>query len=107
MQFEISGFLTLVRKKIKKTYLYSVIVHELEKGEESMVKYQIADVNRVLNSITEICVSGHPEHGHHAVFGRSGGMVVNLETRQPTNFGRDENIYCQDYCVKPFHRPGS
>ena len=79
---------------------------QLDNGEESMFKYQIADVSRALNSITEICDSGHPDYGHHVVFGRSGGMIVNLETGQQTHFGRDKNIYCLDYWVKPFHRQG-
>ena len=80
---------------------------ELEDGEESLFKYQIADVSRALNSIAEICDGGHPDYGHRVVFGRRGGMILNLETGKETYFDREKNIYCLDYWVKPFARQGS
>ena len=76
-------------------------------GGETMIKYQIADVSRALNSITEICDAGHPDFGNHVIFGRRDGMVVNLETGKTTHFQRENNIYCLDYWVKPFQRLGS
>ena len=79
----------------------------LDNGGETMIKYQIADVSRALNSITEICDAGHPDFGNHVIFGRRGGMVVNLETGKTTHFQRENNIYCLDYWVKPFQRLGS
>ena len=80
---------------------------QLDGGEESLFKYQIADVSRALNSITEICEGGHADYGHHVVFGRRGGVIVNLETGKQTPFEREKNIYCLDYWVKPFTRQGS
>ena len=76
-------------------------------GRETAVNYQMADVSRALNSISEICDAGHPDFGHHVVFGRHGGMVVNLETGMTTPFERDVNIYCMDFWVKPFTRQGN
>ena len=80
---------------------------QLDSGEESLFKYQIADVSRALNSVTEICDGGHADYGHHVVFGRRGDMIVNLETGKQTPFERDKNIYCLGYWVKPFARQGS
>jgi len=79
----------------------------LPDSSETNVKYEIADVSRALNSISEICDAGHPEYGNHVVFGRRGGTIVNLESGKMTNFTRDGNIYCLDFWVKPFTRQGS
>jgi hypothetical protein len=76
----------------------------LDNGKETAIKYQIADVSRALNAVTEICDAGHPDHGNHVIFGRRGGMIVNLETGKTTPFQREGNIYCLDYWVKPFPR---
>ena len=40
----------------------------LNNGGETMVKYQIADVSRALNSITEMCDAGHPDLGNPGDF---------------------------------------
>jgi len=76
----------------------------LDSGKSTSIKYQIADVSRALNAVTEICDAGHPDHGNHVIFGRRGGMIVNLETGKRTLFQREGNIYCLDYWVKPFTR---
>jgi len=76
----------------------------LDSGKSTSIKYQIADVSRALNAVTEICDAGHPDHGNHVIFGRRGGMIVNLETGRRTPFQREGNIYCLDYWVKPFTR---
>jgi hypothetical protein len=76
----------------------------LDGGKETAIKYQIADVSRALNAVTEICDAGHPDFGNHVIFGRRGGMIVNLETGKMTHFQREGNIYCLDYWVKPFAR---
>ena len=76
----------------------------LDSGKSTAIKYQIADVSRALNEDTEICDSGHPDHGNHVIFGRRGGMIVNLETGKRTPFQRECNIYCLGYWVKPFTR---
>ena len=64
-------------------------------------------MSRALHSITEVCDAGHPDFGNHVIFGRRGGMIVNLETGMTTHFQRENNIYCLDYWVKPFQRLGS
>ena len=81
----------------------------LDGGQESQIKYQIAEVSRPLNSISEICDAGG-DHGQMVIFGRSGGAVVNLRTGEQTPFKREEGIYCLDVWVKPkaagFQRQG-
>ena len=83
----------------------------LDSGKSTSIRYQIADVSRALNAVTEICDAGHPDHGNHVIFGRRGGMVVNLEidktnleTGKTTPFQREGNIYYLDYWAKPFQR---
>ena len=79
----------------------------LDDGRETQVKYQIAEVSRPLNSITEICDAGG-ELGQIVVFGRRGGAVVNLSTGNSTPFARQEGVYVMSTWVKPkgFTRPG-
>ena len=79
----------------------------LDNSKETSVKYQIADVSRALNSVAEICDAGHPDYGNKVIFGREGGAIVNLATGKTTRFGRENNIYCLDYWVKPFTRQGN
>ena len=76
-------------------------------GKEGMVKYQVADVSRPLNSISEICDAGG-EGGQHVIFGKHGGMIVNLETGRQTPFAREEGVYTLDFWVTPkgFRRQG-
>ena len=76
-------------------------------GKEGTVKYQVADVSRPLNSISEICDAGG-EGGQHVIFGKHGGMIVNLETGRQTPFAREEGVYTLDFWVTPkgFRRQG-
>ena len=62
----------------------------LDGGGETMIKYQIADVSRALNLITELCDAGHLDYGNHVILGRRGGVVVNLETVKTTPFPAGE-----------------
>ena len=71
----------------------------LDSGKDTALKYQIADVSRALNAVTEIC-----DAGRHVIFGRRGGVIVNLESGRTAPFEREGNIYCLDYWVKPFTR---
>ena len=73
----------------------------LDTQKEAQLKYQVADVSRALNSVSEIC-----DAGHHVVFGRGGGIIVNLKTGSTTPFVRDQNVYCLDFWVKPFQGQG-
>ena len=70
-----------------------------ESGRSTKLKYQIAEVSRPLNSISEICDAGG-DQGQMVVFGRSGGAVVNLTTGEQTPFQREEGIYCLDVWTK-------
>ena len=75
-----------------------------EAGKERSIKYQMVDkVTRPLNSISEICDAGGPR-GQHVVFGRTGGVILNLDTGDQTPFGRTDGIYTMDMWVKP--KPG-
>ena len=75
-------------------------------GKESELKYQIADVSRPLNSVSEICDAG--EQGQVVVLGRAGGMIINLANGNQTPFQREDGVYCLDVWVKPkgFTRQG-
>ena len=70
----------------------------LDNGKECQVKYQVAEVNRPLNSISEICDAAD---GQVVIFGRSGGAVLNLATGEQTPFRRKDGIYVLDTWVKP------
>ena len=69
----------------------------LDSGKPIALKYQIADVSRARNAVTEIC-----DAGHHVIVGRRGGVIVNHESGRTIPFEREGNIYCLDYWVKPF-----
>jgi len=72
-------------------------------GSESTAKYQMAEVTRPLNSVSEIC-DGGGEYGQYVIFGKYGGAIMNLETGMATHFEREDGVYCLDLWVKP--RPG-
>ena len=80
----------------------------MEDGRETQVKYQVADVSRPLNSISEICDAGG-KYGQIVLFGRTGGAILNLETGIQTPFAREDGIYTMDVWVKPkgFPRQGA
>ena len=69
-------------------------------GKEGKVLYQMADVERPLNSVSEICDAGGAE-GQYVIFGRSGGAIVNLSTGRQTPFKREDGIYNLEFWVKP------
>ena len=54
-------------------------------GSESTAKYQMAEVTRPLNSVSEIC-DGGGEYGQYVIFGKYGGAIMNLETGMATHF---------------------
>jgi hypothetical protein len=70
------------------------------KGVETQVTYQSADVSRPLNSVSEICDAGG-RLGQHVIFGRKGGAILNLDTGSVTPFPREGGIYTFDFWVKP------
>ena len=70
-------------------------------GREGRVKYQVANVSRPLNSVSEICDAGDPYYGQEVTFGRKGGKVVNLKIGEETLFPRVRGIYEFQFWVKP------
>lgn len=71
-----------------------------EWGKEGQAKYQIAEVSRPLNAVSEIC-DGGGEQGQHVVFGKYGGVIVNPETGAQTPFSREDGVYTLEFWVKP------
>ena len=69
-------------------------------GVEGIAKYQTVDVSRPLISVSEICDAGG-EWGQQVIFGRSGGMILNLETGRRTYFSREDDIYVLEMWAKP------
>ena len=67
-----------------------------ETGREGVVKYQIAEVSRPLTSVSEIC-----DAGGQVVFGKNGGVIVNLTTGAETPFHRENGVYTLQMWVKP------
>jgi hypothetical protein len=65
-----------------------------EDGSVGKVRYQVADISRPLNSVSEICDSGN-----QVIFGRNGGCIYNMSTGSRTYFGREENVYVLDLWV--------
>ena len=75
--------------------LLNIVTDELKEGK---LKYQVADVSRPLNAVSEICDS---EVGNRVLFGKNGGVIYNLTSGRETWFGREGGIYIFDFWVKP------
>jgi len=69
-------------------------------GSEGVAKYQVAEVSRPLNAVSEICDAGG-EHGQVVMFGKYGGEILNLESGKRTPFNREDGVYTWDFWVKP------
>ena len=67
---------------------------------EANVKYQIADVTRPLNAVSEICDAGGAG-GQYVIFGKHGGWIVNPEQNTQTEFQREGGVYTMTVWVKP------
>jgi len=76
-------------------------------GRDGCVTYQVAEVTRPLNAVSEICDAGG-EEGQYVIFSKHGGVIVNPETGSQTAFERQDGIYCLEFWVKPpgFTRQG-
>ena len=59
-----------------------------EEGDETEVLFQIADVSKPLVSVSSIC-----ERGNRVLFGKSGGVVINLGTGKQIPFYKKNGIY--------------
>ena len=57
-------------------------------GTESRRKYQIAEVTRPLDSVSEVC-----DVGNRVVFGAGGGFIFNVRTHEVTPFFREGKLY--------------
>ena len=56
-----------------------------------------------LNFVSEICDSGGPM-GQQVIFGKNGGVIVNIETGAETRFKREGGVYTMEILVAP--QPG-
>ena len=63
---------------------------------DGKLKYQVADVSRPLNAVSEVC-----DAGNRVVFGKNGGVICNIKNGSQTWFGREDNIYVFEYWVRP------
>jgi len=79
-----------------------------EDGGEGRARYQVAEVSRPLNAVSEICDAGG-DAGQMVVFTKWGGEIYNMESGRRTAFGREDGVYVWEFWVKPkegFHRQG-
>ena len=76
-------------------------------GTEMKARYQVAEVSRPLNAVSEICDAGGP-NGQQVIFGKHGGTILNLDTGKETHFDREDGVYVFEFWVKPkgFARQG-
>ena len=68
-----------------------------EDGLDSKLKYQVAEVSRPLNSVSDIC-----DNGNRVLFGSSGGVIYNVESGRETYFTREEGNYILKFWIAPF-----
>ena len=59
-----------------------------EECDDVDVLFQIADVSKPLVSVPAIC-----ERGNRVIFGKSGGVIQNIQTGHETPFYRQDGIY--------------
>ena len=57
-------------------------------GMETEVLFQLADVSCPLISVSQIC-----DHGNRVIFGRGGGVIMNLDTGHEVPFQRQGGVY--------------
>ena len=65
-------------------------------GTRTSAVFQVAEVSRPLMSVARIC-----ELGNRIIFGASGGVIVNLESGQTTNFEKKDGVYVFAMWVPP------
>ena len=56
----------------------------------------MAEVSRPLNAVSDICDSSN-----RVLFGRSGGVISNVETGHETYFQREDGIYILNFWIAP------
>ena len=59
-----------------------------DQGIETQVLFQLADVSCPLISVSQIC-----DHGNRVIFGRGGGVILNLQTGAEIPFKREGGVY--------------
>ena len=72
---------------------------ETDEQQSGHLKYQVAQVSRPLNAVSEVCDA---VEGHRVMMGKNGGDIFNIhDESQKTWFGRENGIYVFDYWIKP------
>ena len=72
---------------------------ETDEKKSGHLKYQVAQVSRPLNAVSEVCDA---VEGNRVMMGKNGGVIFNIhDERQQTWFGRENGIYVFDYWIKP------
>jgi len=69
-------------------------------GKGGVAKYQVAEVSRPLNAVSEICDAGGKD-GQTVVFTKYGGYIVNNTTGTYTDFAREDGVYTLEFWVSP------
>ena len=64
-------------------------------GQDLDITYQVADVTRPLNSVSELC-----DRGARVIFGRGGGYIYHLGSGKVTPFRRSGRLYELDQWVR-------
>ena len=59
-----------------------------EEGEATEVLFQIADISKPLVSVSAIC-----ERGNRVLFGRAGGVVINIKSGKQIPFYKENGVY--------------
>jgi hypothetical protein len=59
-----------------------------EEGEDTEILFQIADISKPLVSVSAIC-----ERGNRVLFGRAGGVVINIKTGSQIPFYKENGVY--------------
>ena len=65
-------------------------------GHQTTQRWQMAEATRPLQSVGELC-----DQGHRVIFGRGGGIVVDVQTGATTAFGRENGTYVMDMWIPP------
>ena len=65
-------------------------------GIRAIATFQIAEVSRPPMSVAKIC-----ELGNRVLFGANGGVIVNLNTGQATQFEKEDGVYVFSMWIPP------
>ena len=57
---------------------------------------QTVDITTALSNVRQICLQGN-----RVLFGAQGGITCNIDKRQETPFGIEDNVYVLDLWLQP------